>query len=56
VDGVSLTIVECQNDWFSIALIPHTSKNTTLGDLKVGDTTNLELDLFAKYAEKFLTR
>ena len=55
VDGVSLTIVDCASDWFSIALIPHTSKHTTLGELKVGDTTNLELDLFAKYAEKFLT-
>ena len=55
VDGVSLTIVDCDRDWFSIALIPHTSKNTTLGELKIGDTTNLEVDLFAKYAEKFLT-
>jgi len=55
VDGVSLTIVDCGHDWFSIALIPHTSKYTTLGQLKVGDTTNLELDLFAKYAEKFST-
>lgn len=55
VDGVSLTIVDCGHDWFSIALIPHTSKHTTLGQLKVGDTTNLELDLFAKYAEKFST-
>jgi len=55
VDGVSLTIVDCDSDWFSIALIPHTSKHTTLGELKVGDTTNLEVDLFAKYAEKFLT-
>jgi len=55
VDGVSLTIVDCGQDWFSIALIPHTSKHTTLGQLQVGDTTNLELDLFAKYAEKFST-
>lgn len=55
VDGVSLTVADCDSDWFSIALIPHTSKHTTLGELKIGETTNLELDLFAKYAEKFLT-
>ena len=54
LDGVSLTIVECQPETFSIALIPHTSKNTTLGELIVGDSVNLELDLFAKYAEKLI--
>ncbi len=54
VDGVSLTIVDCDADWFSIALIPHTSQNTTLGVLNEGDTVNIEVDLFAKYAEKLL--
>ena len=54
IDGVSLTIVDCHAESFSIALIPHTSKFTTLGELIVGESINLELDLFAKYAEKFL--
>jgi len=54
VDGVSLTVVAAESDRFSVALIPHTLKHTTLGDLKVGDVVNLETDLLAKYVERQL--
>src|SRR5262245_29024158 len=54
VDGVSLTLVAVERDRFSVALIPHTLANTTLGQLKVGDQVNLETDLLAKYVEKQL--
>jgi riboflavin synthase len=54
VDGVSLTLVEVAQDRFSVALIPHTLANTTLGLKKQGNTVNLETDLLAKYAWKFL--
>ena len=54
VDGVSLTLVTVEDDRFSVALIPHTLENTTLGKLAVGDTVNLETDLLAKYVERQL--
>ncbi len=54
VDGVSLTLVEVESERFSVALIPHTLQQTTLGDLQVGDEANLETDLLAKYVEKQL--
>jgi riboflavin synthase len=54
VDGVSLTLVEVAPDRFSVALIPHTLKNTTLGGLAVGDAVNIETDLLAKYVERQL--
>ena len=54
VDGVSLTLVDVTADRFSVALIPHTLKVTTLGRLQVGDPVNLETDLLAKYVEKQL--
>lgn len=54
IDGVSLTVVEGGDDWFSVALIPHTLSVTTLGDRRVGDTVNLETDVLAKYVEKSL--
>lgn len=54
VDGVSLTLVDVQNERFSIALIPHTLAITTLGRLKPGDPVNLETDVLAKYVEKQL--
>ena len=54
VDGVSLTLVDVQNDRFSVALIPHTLQVTTLGRRQVGDPVNLETDLLAKYVQRQL--
>lgn len=54
VDGVSLTVVDVTSDQFSVALIPHTMAMTTLGFKQVGDSVNLETDLFAKYVFKYL--
>ncbi|HUT11229.1 MAG TPA: riboflavin synthase [Thermoguttaceae bacterium] len=52
VDGVSLTIVHCESDRFSVSLIPFTLAVTTLGRLKVGDQVNLETDILAKYVQR----
>jgi riboflavin synthase len=54
VDGVSLTLVDVAADRFSVALIPHTLANTTLGFKRPGGTANLETDLLAKYVSKCL--
>jgi riboflavin synthase len=54
VDGISLTVVDADNDTFSVALIPHTLEVTTLGNRKVGDQVNLETDVLAKYVERAL--
>ena len=54
VDGVSLTLVDANDEFFSVALIPHTLANTTLGRLQVGDIVNLETDVLAKYVERAL--
>ncbi|MDH7601681.1 MAG: riboflavin synthase [Armatimonadota bacterium] len=56
VDGVSLTIVSVDDAGFSVAVIPHTLKATTLGKKRVGDRVNLEADIIGKYVEKFLNR
>jgi riboflavin synthase len=54
VDGISLTLVDVEEDRFSVALIPHTLSITTLGKLQPGDPINLETDVLAKYVEKQL--
>ncbi|MEN6558249.1 MAG: riboflavin synthase [Thermoguttaceae bacterium] len=54
VDGVSLTLVGCEPDRFSIALIPYTLSVTTLGPLQPGDRVNLETDLLAKYVQRLV--
>jgi riboflavin synthase len=54
VDGISLTLVDVEDDRFSVALIPHTLEVTTLGKLQVGGEVNIETDLLAKYVERQL--
>jgi riboflavin synthase len=53
VDGVSLTLVDVAVDRFSVALIPHTLENTSLGFKQPGAAVNLETDLIAKYLWKW---
>jgi riboflavin synthase len=55
VDGVSLTVVDVLDDGFTVALIPHTAKVTTLGYKGPGDRVNLEVDVTVKYVERLLT-
>ncbi|MQA07607.1 MAG: riboflavin synthase [Pseudonocardiaceae bacterium] len=52
VDGVSLTVVSPGIDEFSVALIPTTLSDTTLGVREPGDVVNLEVDVLSKYLER----
>jgi riboflavin synthase len=54
VNGVSLTVASLDKDSFGLWIIPHTMKETNLGDLVPGDRVNLEYDLLAKYAARQL--
>ncbi|HET9187806.1 MAG TPA: riboflavin synthase, partial [Acidothermaceae bacterium] len=54
VDGVSLTVVEADDEGFTVSLIPTTLQRSTLGVKAVGDEVNLEVDVMAKYAERLL--
>ena len=56
VDGISLTVVDVGEDWFSVSLIPETLARTTLGFRQPGDVVNLEVDVIAKYVEKMVTK
>lgn len=54
VDGISLTVAALGDDWFEIAVIPHTWKMTNLSTLERGALVNLEVDILAKYVERML--
>jgi len=56
IDGISLTINECQRGEIQITLIPYTIEKTTLIDKKVGDRVNIETDILAKYVEKLINQ
>ncbi len=55
IDGVSLTVNSCGEGHFSVSIIPHTLKVTTLGRLKAGSKVNIEVDIIGKYVEKLLS-
>lgn len=52
VDGISLTVNECAQHYFSVAIIPFTLKHTNLRARRVGDKVNLETDLIGKYVQR----
>ncbi len=55
LDGISLTIADIEDNFISIALIPHTLEKTTLGFKEAGDTLNIETDIVGKYIERLLS-
>lgn len=55
INGISLTIAGVNTNEITVAIIPHTLKNTNLKFLKSGDFVNIEVDMLAKYVEKFLS-
>src|SRR4030042_3131942 len=56
IDGISLTVNECENEEIRMTLIPYTLEKTTLIDKKVGDRVNVEADIIGKYVEKMMNR
>jgi riboflavin synthase len=53
VDGASLTVMTLRPDGLSVSLVYHTQQHITLAELPVGAPVNLEIDVFAKYVERF---
>ncbi|MEA2021340.1 MAG: riboflavin synthase [Candidatus Caldatribacteriota bacterium] len=54
IDGISLTVQSIENQGFTVSMIPHTLKATTLQYRSSGDTVNIETDIIGKYIRKFL--
>ncbi|MEQ1738812.1 MAG: riboflavin synthase [Methyloglobulus sp.] len=54
INGISLTVNTVNGAVFSVNIVPHTLKETTLADIKVGNQVNLEVDLLARYLERLL--
>ncbi len=53
VDGISLTVVNIDAASFTVSVVNYTLENTVLGNRKTGDIVNLEVDIIAKYVERF---
>lgn len=56
VNGISLTVVNSNENHFSVAIIPYTYNHTNFNNLNVGDNVNLEFDILGKYIAKMLSK
>jgi len=56
VNGISLTVADRDDKCFSIAVIPETANQTTLGTAKIGDAVNLETDIVVKSVQQYLAK
>ncbi len=56
INGVSLTVVQCTNDSFSVTIIPYTYEFTNFHKLNAGDPVNLEFDILGKYLHKIYAK
>lgn len=54
IDGISLTVNEVDGNSFGVNVISHTQAVTTLGQAKVGQRVNLEVDMLARYVARLL--
>jgi riboflavin synthase len=54
VNGVSLTVVDCGDNFFSVAIIPYTYEHTNFHQFVIGTTVNVEFDVLGKYVANML--
>ncbi len=54
VNGVSLTVVNSDNNSFSVAIIPYTIEHTNFNNFKIGTIVNLEFDVIGKYVARLM--
>ena len=56
INGVSLTVVDSNENSFSVAIIPYTYNNTNFNQINVGTKVNLEFDIIGKYISKMIKK
>jgi riboflavin synthase len=54
LNGVSLTVNHVDGLRFDVNIIPHTHTVTTLGELRMGDEVNVEIDVVARYLDRLM--
>lgn len=55
VDGVSLTVNAVDENRFHVNIIPHTIRNSIMRYYRPGRKVHIEVDILARYVERFLT-
>lgn len=56
INGVSLTVNGVNGNRFDVNIIPHTAEVTTLGEIKLAEAVNIEIDVVARYLDRLMTK
>ncbi|WP_185863199.1 riboflavin synthase [Blattabacterium cuenoti] len=56
INGISLTIITCNQYTFSVSVLPYTYKKTNLHQMEIGGIVNIEFDILGKYMNKFIQK
>ncbi|WP_317168011.1 riboflavin synthase [Blattabacterium cuenoti] len=56
INGISLTIIRCDQYTFHVSILPYTYEKTNLHMMKIGDIVNVEFDILAKYINKSIQK
>ena len=56
INGISLTVLNSEENSFSVCIIPYTYENTNIHEVKTGDLVNLEFDIVGKYIAKLIDK
>jgi riboflavin synthase len=54
IDGMSITVIKAETDFFTVTFIPYTQQATVVKHYRVGSKVNIEVDILAKYVEKLI--
>ncbi|HSW68923.1 MAG TPA: riboflavin synthase [Gammaproteobacteria bacterium] len=54
LDGMSITVISVEKNWFTVTFIPHTQKVTIVKHYSVGTLINIEVDILGKYIESLI--
>lgn len=56
IDGISLTVADVKNTYFTVAIIPFTYLNTNFKYKKINSNVNVEFDILAKYTHNMVSK
>lgn len=54
IDGMSITVIQANSEYFTVTFIPHTQAVTLVSSYILGTKLNIEVDILGKYVEKIV--
>ena len=56
IDGMSITVIDVLDAYFTVTFIPHTIENTIVKNYAIGNTVNIEADPIGKQIHQYMDK